>query len=378
MNQTNQYQRDQARIALTWVLLAKQPLSALALREVVALCMSNPSDKRVGGADFLPDIYRLCTGLVKLEKHMCPRCFGDGSCTQMGAHTRVVVFHTSFSEYSADKIHMYSPSGEQLIAKACVKVLRQSVTMAIRFEPMTSTQDREFFEHLSTPDCRNEVPTAETAFQYAMAWTGVHMSGLSAMEQSGAYLILTALTIVRTSVMSSLAILFTLGLVFLNDFSDFSDGSFFALVQLHYHVGLGIVMQALQMWEHWALSNGPWQALVRELPCHPTIGHKMLGTMTCAYVLPFYLAGQTAHFGLGEWGPLVDIFFCTFVARDYNPDAASVRSILLLAYSMGTKKLMYLDRQADWSENMDMMLENWCDPIELLITLIAAIVATTW
>jgi hypothetical protein len=337
--------------------------------------MNDPSDNRVGGADFLPDIDRLCTGLVKLEKHMCPRWIGDGSCTQMEAHTRVVVSHTSFSEYSADKIHLYSPSGEQLIAKACIKIMRQSATMALRFEPMTSTQGREFFEHLWTPDYRNEVPTAETAFQYAMAWTRAHMSGSSAMEQSGAYLILTALMIVRASLMSLLAILFTLGVVFLNDFSDFSDGSFLALVQLHYLVGLGIVIQALQMWEHWATSNGSWKALVRELPCHPSIGHKALGIMTCVYVVPIYLAGQTAHFGLGEWGPLVDIFFCTFVARDYSPDADSVRTILSLAYIMGSKKLVYLDRQANWSENIDVMIENWWDPIELPIVLIATNVA---
>jgi hypothetical protein len=292
--------------------------------------MSDPLDKRVGGADFLPDIDRLCTGLVKLEKHMCPRWIGDASCTRMEAHTRVVVFHTSFSEYSAGKIHLYSPFGEQLIAKACVKILRQSATMAIRFEPMTSIQDREFFE--PRWNC-NEVPTAEIAFQYAMVWTRVHMSGLSATERSKAYLILTATTIVKASLISLLAILFTLGVMFLNDFSDFDDGSFLALVSLHYHVGQGIVLQALQMWEQqWSSSQGPSNALVRELPCHPSMGHKILGIMTCAYVIPFYLAGQTAHFGLGEWGPLCDIFFCTFVARDCNPDAASVRTMLSVTY----------------------------------------------
>lgn len=334
--QTNHYRRDQARIALTWVLLAKQPLSVLALREAVATCTT---DTLVGGADFLPDIERLCTGLVKLEKHPCPRwIIGDGLCTTMGAHTRVVVTHTSISEYFVDRRHMYLPSGERLLVSACLKIMRQSLTMAVHFDPMTSVRDRKFFEPLWTPLSGDNLPTAETALQYAMVCLRFHLSGLSALQRLETYPTLLVMTMPRASFISFVGLFFTLGVLCLNDFSHFDDGSFPVLTTLHYHVGQSLVVRLLQVLEQqWASSLGPSKVLVRELPCHPSLSHGIICFTTCAYVMQAYLAGQTAHFGLKEWGPLLDIFFCGFLAGDYNPDTDSGKTILMITNFMGLK-----------------------------------------
>lgn len=89
-SQRHRYQHDQARIALTWILLTKQPLSVLALNEAVAVCMGS---KSIVGSDFLPDLERLCAGLVKTERHACPHLGISDLCNKAQAHTRVLVAH---------------------------------------------------------------------------------------------------------------------------------------------------------------------------------------------------------------------------------------------------------------------------------------------
>lgn len=194
------------------------------------------------GSDFLPDLERLCAGLVNTGRHACPHLGIKDLCNETQAHTRVLVAHSSISAYFESRRHIYVPSGEQLIVKACLRAMRNSVTGAITMNPLIPAVARinerldRFLEPHETRVChsRSSLPAAETLMQYSTIWSATHITLATKKDQLKVWIIVGLSTLLKVRMIHETAMLFTRAVLRLNGITDIDDNHTFMLFVLHY------------------------------------------------------------------------------------------------------------------------------------------------
>lgn len=329
-SQRHRYQQDQARIALTWILLTKQPLSVLALNEAVAVCMGI-----IGGSDFLPDLERLCAGLVKTVRHACPHLGISDLCSEAQAHTRVLVAHSSISEYFENRRHIYFPSGEQLIIKACLWAMRDSVTMARTMNPFTPAVARinerfdRFLEPHETRVChsRSSLPAAETLMQYSTVWSATHITLATKKNQLKAWITVGLSILLSIRMIHETAMLFTRVVLKLNGIIDIEDNHTFILFILHYVSCTRVAIQLMQVSKQplATLVKVEYHTLVRRLRCHHPGHQKHFAQSVHAYITFSYFRGKLVWLQWTSWCLVFDVVTQAWTASKLCLDALSGR-----------------------------------------------------